>query len=244
MARELVRRAHLRPGERVLDVGCGRGAVLLPAAHAVGPTGGVVGIDLAPTMVELARADVAAAGLTQVRVEVADAEAPPLPAADFDAVLAGLVVFMLPAPLDALHAYRRLLRPGGRLGFTTFAAHDPRFNEALRALAQHLPEEHRRPPTADQERLFGSAESVAALLDAAGFEQVTVDEVPFESRFRDVDHWTAWAWSHGARALLERVPADRLPAALADASRVLAPTGGDLVLTTTVRFTFGVPAGS
>ncbi|MFY1692932.1 class I SAM-dependent methyltransferase [Plantactinospora sp. WMMB782] len=242
MGRELVRRAGLRPGERVLDVGCGRGAVLLPAADAVGPTGRIVGIDLAPTMVELTRADVAAAGLSQVRVEVADAEAPPLPEASFDAVLAGLVVFMLPAPLDALHAYRRLLRPGGRLGLTTFAAHDARFDEALRTLAQHLPEEHRRPPTAGQEPLFGTAESIAASLEAAGFQQVTIDEVPFESRFRDVDHWTAWAWSHGARALLERIPADRLPAALADAARVLAPAGGGLVLTTTVRFAFGVAA--
>ncbi|MGI5215290.1 class I SAM-dependent methyltransferase [Plantactinospora sp. CA-290183] len=244
IGRELVRRAGLRPGQRVLDVGCGRGAVLFPAAEAVGPTGSAVGIDLAPTMVELTRADATEAGLTQVRVEVADAETPPLPPSSVDAVLAGLVVFLLPAPLDALRAYRRLLRPGGRLGLTTFAAQDPLFNDALRAMAQHLPENRRRPPTADQEKFFATPELTAALLEAAGFEEIVVDEATFQSRFRDIDHWMTWAWSHGARALLEQIPADRLPAALADATRVLTRSGEDIALTTTVRFTFGVAADS
>ncbi|MFG3689307.1 class I SAM-dependent methyltransferase [Micromonospora sp. NPDC047740] len=242
MGRELVRRADLRPGQRVVDVGCGRGAVLLPAAAAVGPTGRAIGIDLAPRMVELTRAEARAAGLTQVQVEVADAEAPPLPETAWDAVLAGLVLFLLPAPLEALRAYRRLLRPGGRVGFTTFAAHDLRFTDALRVLAQHLPDGERQSPTAAQEGLFATPESTAALLETAGYRRVTVEEATFRSQFRDVEHWMTWAWSHGARALLERIPTERLPAALADASRVLTRVGEDLVLTTTVRFAFGVRA--
>ncbi|QOC92109.1 class I SAM-dependent methyltransferase [Micromonospora craniellae] len=244
MGRELVRRVGLRPGQQVLDVGCGRGAVLLPAAQAVGPTGGVVGIDLAPTMVDLTRADVATAGLAHVRVDVADAEDPPLPEATFDAVLAGLVVFLLPAPLDALRAYRRLLRPTGRIGVTTFAAHDPRFNDALTALARHLPPERRQPPNKGKPEHFATRESTGELLRRAGYHQVTIDDVPFESRFRDIDHFVAWAWSHGARAILERIPPDRLPAALADAAHALSPTGESLQLTTSVRFAIGSRAES
>jgi len=64
--------------------------------------------------------------------------------------------------------------------------------------------------------------------------------VTFRIRFRDAEHWMAWAWSHGARAVLERIPADRLPAALADAAQVLHRDGGGLALTTTVRFAYGV----
>jgi len=49
----LVERAPILPGDRVLDVGCGRGATLLPAAGRVGPTGTVLGVDLAPDMIVL-----------------------------------------------------------------------------------------------------------------------------------------------------------------------------------------------
>ncbi|MFI7079328.1 class I SAM-dependent methyltransferase [Micromonospora sp. NPDC049903] len=237
MGRELVRRAGLRPGQQVLDVGCGRGAVLVPAAQAVGPTGGVVGIDLAPTMVDLTRADTA--HLPHVRVEVGDAEDPALPEANFDAVLAGLVVFLLPAPLPALRAYRRLLRPGGRLGVTTFAAYDPRFTAALGTLARHLPPERRQPPATGREDDFATRESTGDLLRRAGYHQVTVHDVPFESRFRDSDHFVAWVWSHGARTILESIPPERLPAALADVADVLSPDGGSLRLTTTIRFALG-----
>src|SRR4051812_48587612 len=74
MGAELVRRAAIRPGEHVLDVGCGRGAVLLNAAAATGPAGRVVGIDLAPSMVRLTAA--ATAHLPAVSVEVGDAQEP------------------------------------------------------------------------------------------------------------------------------------------------------------------------
>lgn len=71
--------AHVPPreGERWLDVGCGRGAVLLPAAAAVGAAGQVVGIDIAASMVERVRDAAAAQRLTNVEVTVADATAPP-----------------------------------------------------------------------------------------------------------------------------------------------------------------------
>src|SRR5689334_1268997 len=69
---ELVRAAEPKPGERVLDAGCGTGAVLVPAADAVGPSGYVVGIDLAPGMVARSRAT--ATGLDQVVVQLGDAQ--------------------------------------------------------------------------------------------------------------------------------------------------------------------------
>ncbi len=70
-----------------------------------------VGIDLAPAMVELTRADAAAAGLAQVRVEVADGEDPPLPEATFDAVLADLVIFLLPEHLQRVSIAGWVMRP-------------------------------------------------------------------------------------------------------------------------------------
>lgn len=59
IAAGLVAELAAQPGERALDIGCGRGAATIPLADAVGPTGTVLGIDLAPRMVELTAADVA-----------------------------------------------------------------------------------------------------------------------------------------------------------------------------------------
>jgi ubiquinone/menaquinone biosynthesis C-methylase UbiE len=113
---EEVRRARIRPGERVLDVGCGTGSLAIAAARVVGPGGSVVGVDPSVEMIGRARAK---ARRTRLPVEfVATAgEALPFPDASFDVVLLSLVLHQLPS--DALHAtmaqVRRVLAPGGRL---------------------------------------------------------------------------------------------------------------------------------
>ncbi|MER7457982.1 methyltransferase domain-containing protein [Micromonospora sp. NPDC126480] len=239
---ELVRRAGIRPGERVLDVGCGRGAVLFPAAQATGPTGHVIGIDLAPAMVTLTAEDVTRAGLTHVNVRVGDAQQPDFPPGSFDAILAGLVVFLLPAPGQALHAYARLLRPAGRLAVSTLAGQDPAFVAAMDALAAHLPADRPRPaPGTDP---FADDCAIIATMAAAGLAVTTISEHRVESHFRDVDHWMEWMWSHGGRALLRHIPADRLDTATTEAARALEParlSGGGLTLTTAIRVTVATP---
>jgi ubiquinone/menaquinone biosynthesis C-methylase UbiE len=124
VGRALVDDVRIGDGDHVLDVGCGRGAVLFAAAEAVGPAGSALGIDLAPGMVERTAAEAAERGLDNVRVEVQDAQEPTLPAAGFDVVLSSLVVFFLPDPLAALRAWRAATCDGGRLGLTTFAGRD------------------------------------------------------------------------------------------------------------------------
>lgn len=238
----LVGCAGIRPGERVLDIGCGRGAVLFPAAAATGPTGHVTGIDLAPTMVKLTADDAARAGLTQVEVRVGDAQQPSFPLHSFDVVLAGMVVFLLPEPERALRAYARLLRPTGRLVMSTPGAYDPAFVAAMDALAAHLPVE--QPPPAPTAGPFDDEQTITATMAAAGLDVVAISEHRVESRFHDVNHWMRWMWSHGGRALLQHLPADRLDAATDDAAQVLesvrAPEG-DLTLTTVGRVTVAVP---
>jgi len=86
IAAGLVEELAVRPGERVLDIGCGRGAALVPLAHATGPGGHVLGIDLAPRMVERTTADVQ--DLLHVEVRVGDASEPAVPPASYDVVAA------------------------------------------------------------------------------------------------------------------------------------------------------------
>src|SRR4051794_13463209 len=125
IAAGLVDELAVAPGERVLDVGCGRGAALAPLARATGPGGDALGIDPAPRMVELTAR--ALAGLPQVQVRVGDARAPALPPSSFDVVASCLVLFFLPDPASALAAWRRLLVQEGRIGVTTFGAQDERW---------------------------------------------------------------------------------------------------------------------
>src|SRR6187431_3197715 len=91
IAAGLVAELAVRPGERVLDVGCGRGAALLPLAAATGTTGRVTGIDLSPRMIELTAADVLAAGLQEsVEVRVGDAQDLDVEDGSFDVVASSL----------------------------------------------------------------------------------------------------------------------------------------------------------
>jgi len=238
MGRDLVRHAALAVGERVLDLGCGRGAVLIAAREAVGDTGSVAGIDLAAGMVELTRADVERAGWRNVTVAVGDAEDPRFEPGSFDAILLGLVIFFIPDPVAALRRYAGLLAPGGRLAFSTFGPSDPTFDAAMKALGSFV--SGPLPDRAGRQGPFTNAETIAQLLVETGYRGVeTVDRV-YESRFRDADHWLRWVWSHGGRAVLERVPAEALDAATQAAFAALEPAraeDGDFVLHTPIRLT-------
>src|SRR5690242_12936306 len=88
-----VARLGLAPGSSVLDVGCGSGASAIPAARAVGPSGRVVGIDLAQRLLELARAKSAAQKLQNIEFQRADMTALSYADDSFDAVVCVFAIF-------------------------------------------------------------------------------------------------------------------------------------------------------
>jgi ubiquinone/menaquinone biosynthesis C-methylase UbiE len=108
--------ASLRPGEHVLDVGCGTGVLTRRAADAVGPTGEVWGIDPAPDMIRIAM-QAATQTRNSGRFKVAAIEALPFEDASFDAAIASLVIHHLPPDLKlaGLREVCRVLKPSGRL---------------------------------------------------------------------------------------------------------------------------------
>ena len=105
----------LRPGIRVLDLGCGPGSITLGLAEAVAP-GEVVGVDFQPSQVAQAQALGAARGVMNVRFEVANVYELPFPDGSFDAAFAHAVLMHLREPVRALAELRRVLRPGGIAG--------------------------------------------------------------------------------------------------------------------------------
>ena len=220
--RRLVELAGVRPGERVLDVGCGRGAAAFAAADAVGPDGTVLATDLAPGMVARATDDAAARGVTNVSFRVGDAESPDLPAGSvFDVVLCSFVIFFLPDPALAMRNYRALLRDGGRLGLTTFRGQqEGPWKDVGTVLKRYVPEPAANRPAAGP---LASPEALAAALRAAGFASVAAYDETLETGFADLDHWWRWVWSQGQRAWLERVPPGELDGLRAEAYDVLRP---------------------
>lgn len=209
IASGLVDELAVRPGERVLDVGCGRGAALRPLALATGPSGHALGIDMSPRMVEHAAADLS--GFPQVEVMVADAAAPGLRPGTFDVLASSLVLFFLPDPADAMRVWTDLLVPGGRLGVATFGTQQDRWLALDAAFLPYLPPAMLDARTSGRRGPFASDAGMENLFADAGLGDVRTAHRTVVATFRDVDHFLEFSWSHGQRAMWEAVPNDEHP---------------------------------
>jgi ubiquinone/menaquinone biosynthesis C-methylase UbiE len=113
---ELLQRAGITTGMRVLDLGCGGGDVCLLAASVVGPSGSVVGVDRSAEAIETARRRTAAAGVTNVQYQLASIEAF-LDSDTFDAMIGRFILMYSADPATGLERLLTLVKPGGIVAF-------------------------------------------------------------------------------------------------------------------------------
>jgi ubiquinone/menaquinone biosynthesis C-methylase UbiE len=115
--------AHLKPGDSVLDVGCGTGTLAIVARQHVGPSGDVMGIDASPEMLARAQRKATKAG-ANVFFKRAVAQALPFLDAQFDAVFATVMFHHLPRESreECVGEMRRVMKPGGRVLVVDFTA--------------------------------------------------------------------------------------------------------------------------
>jgi len=118
----LLAAARPKPGERVLDVGCGPWATTLPYAAAVGPSGHVTGIDISEPMLSVARQRVEEQGLNNIDLILADAQTHTLPQRSYDLVTSRFGVMFFADPAAAFRNLCAALKPGGRLCMAVWAA--------------------------------------------------------------------------------------------------------------------------
>ena len=118
----VVRRADLKPGQRVLDLGTGTGSVAMRAAALVGSAGRVTGVDISPEMLAVTRQRLVESGHSNVDLREGSAEQLPAGEGTFDAVLASLSVMYVIDRAAAAREIRRVLRPGGRFVAAVWAA--------------------------------------------------------------------------------------------------------------------------
>lgn len=112
--------AHLNPGQRVLDVGCGAGSTTVDAARRVTPSGAAVGVDISGPALALARERTSAAGLDNLEFIEADAQAHPFEPGAFDAVISRFGTMFFADPVAAFANLRHALRRGGRLAIVAW----------------------------------------------------------------------------------------------------------------------------
>lgn len=240
LAESLVARSGVGPGMHVIDLGSGSGPSLRAAAAAVGSTGEVLGLDLAPGMVERARREVAS--LPNVLVSLGDADHPPARPGGWDVAIAALLLFYLPDPVGTASRVREVLRPGGVLVASTFDAPDERWRIVEGAISPFWPssEEPSHPSGASP---FATVDSTEQILRDAGYVDIDTDIVDHVNTYADVDHWLQWTWSGGARGMWERIPAEDRQAAQSAARAVvgsLAAADGTLTERFRVRLTRAV----
>ena len=172
-------RAAVKPGERVLDVGCGCGQTSLQLAERVGDTGSVLGVDLSAVMLGRARERADEAGLGNLEFRNADAQTEDVAGlsggSGFDLVFSRFGVMFFASPEAAFKNLLGALRPGGRLTCLTWQGlgANPWMHVPLAAAAKHLPPGGPPPdPTAPGPFAFADSERVAGILSAAGFDDV------------------------------------------------------------------------
>ena len=209
-----------RPGMRILDLACGPGNLTRRLARSVAPGGEVVGVDLAPGMIEVARSR----AIPHARFELMDIEELAFPDASFDAATCGHGLQFVPHLDRALGEARRVLRPG-----TKFAASVPvgapsqGVQDMLDlVMARHLPAAPRAVDQGATRETVSDPKTFAAAAAGAGFAEARIETIDETVRWESVEQlvalFTSW-WDCAAR--LERLTEEQQAAFIDDALETL-----------------------
>jgi SAM-dependent methyltransferase len=200
----MVQRLDLQPGNTVLELAAGLGDTGLMAARLVGETGRVIITDFAPEMVSAARQRAEELGVMNAEFRVLDAERMDLETDSVDGVLCRWGYMLMIDPAAAFAETRRVLRPGGRLAFSVWAARErnPTVSLAGRVLVElgHIPPPDPREPGAF---VMADPERIRKLVVGAGFAEPEIEEIPFRWRFADQDAY--WHFLTETAATFSRV---------------------------------------
>lgn len=180
---DLVERARIQTGERILDLGTGPGEPALTIAGKVGNPGHVVGVDLSEKMILIAQRAAAARSVSNVEFRVMDCSALEFPNASFDAVVSSFGFQIFTDPEQAARETLRILRPRGRIAVCVWSTGDrvPWIDAIVGPMLKHAePDETGYIPTPYE---LGAPGELVAFLESAGFQH------SHEDRRTHTFHW-------------------------------------------------------
>jgi SAM-dependent methyltransferase len=223
-----------KAGERILDVGCGCGQTSLELAATVGPSGQVLGVDIAGAMVARAQERAAAAGASNVTFLRADAATHSFEPPPFDGLFSRFGVMFFDDPRAAFENLRKsLAQKSGRLSFVCWQAmeRNPWALLPLRAAERALPHLPPAPPPGDAPGgfAFANRDRVSALLTSAGFRAVDI-----ESRTVATNVGGARTLDEATDYLMRIGPASRF---IGDADKALRPKARAAIAQAMAAFT-------
>jgi SAM-dependent methyltransferase len=189
----LVEKADPQPGQTVLEVAAGTGDLGFLVAERVGAGGRVISSDFSPEMVDVARRQGEARGVSNVECRVLDGERMDLDDDSVDAVVCRWGYMLMADPAAALRETRRVLRDGGPLAFAVWMIPDRNPWAALPGMTL-VQRGHMPPPEPGAPGIFGMGDPgrIRELVAEGGFGEPELEEIPFEFHYPDADDvWDA-----------------------------------------------------
>jgi SAM-dependent methyltransferase len=175
----LIERCGVRPGDAVIDIGCGAATTTLLLADAVGAHGSVLGIDISEPLLAAARRRVLLAGRTNVRLIQADAQTHRFERACHDRVVSRFGVMFFDDPVGAFANLASALRPGGHLAFASWGPLEanPWFLLPLEVGVSGLGPPEPQPLRAPGPLALSEPDYIDEILTGAGFADVRTEQV-------------------------------------------------------------------
>ena len=204
-ASKMVEVAGIKPGEAVLDIASGTGMVALAVAQAVGEDTEVHAIDLSDGMLAQAKQNLAQAGFDNVTFQNMDGEQPTFEDNRFDVITCSYGLFFMPDMPAALKNWLRILKPGGRVVFSSFAP--SAFTPLNELFFDNLAEYDVYPP-APRWLQLAEDELCKTMLSEAGFENPEVVRSPLGYHHDSPGNWWEVIQSAGYRGLYEQLPGE------------------------------------
>ena len=189
-----------KPGERILDVGCGGGPTTAGYAEAVGATGHVLGADISEPILELARSRYG--DINNIEFVTADAGSYAFEPASFDVFTSRFGVMFFPDPVAAFSNIRKALKPDGRVCFMCWRPikENPWMGEAAQAAFEFVTPPEKPEPGAPGPFSLGETARTQELLSAAGFRDIEFVKIDDQANLGTVEHALEWLSNMGPAA--------------------------------------------